>query len=91
MNTGKITTKKRERQFIGEVISIAEKKTIHVLVLTADVHPKYKKHYTHKRKYPVHDEKGEAKVGDQVLFIECRPLSKTKRWRLVQVLKHKTV
>jgi len=50
------------------------------------LHPKYKKLYRVNKKYNVHDAKGQAKLGDLVEFIECRPLSKTKRWRLLGVL-----
>ena len=83
-----LNDKKNKRQFIGEVMSVAEKKTVHVLVSSLKMHSKYRKQYTERKKYAVHDEKGEAKVGDEVLFIECRPLSKTKRWRLFRVLRH---
>lgn len=75
------------RQFEGEVMSAKENKTVHVRVLTTKMHPKYRKQYVTTKKYAVHDEKGEAHAGDTVLFQECRPLSKTKRWRIVQVLK----
>lgn len=74
------------RQFSGEVVSVKGNKTIHVLVKTKVTHPKYHKQYAVSRKYPVHDEKGAAKAGDLVIFRECRPLSKTKRWRLVKML-----
>ena len=75
------------RQFVGEVLSAKGNKTVQVLVKTKVIHPKYNKQYSVSRKYPVHDEHGEAKFGDLVLFQECRPLSKTKRWRLIKVQK----
>ncbi len=75
------------RQFTGEVVSNSENKTIHVLVKTRVTHPKYHKQYAVSRKYAVADEKGLAKIGELVIFQECRPLSKTKRWRLVKILK----
>ncbi|OGH60203.1 MAG: 30S ribosomal protein S17 [Candidatus Magasanikbacteria bacterium RIFCSPHIGHO2_01_FULL_33_34] len=75
------------RQFEGEVVSVAEHKTIHVSVKTKKMHPKYKKQYTTSKKYAVHDEKNIAQVGDVVSFLECRPISKTKKWRLVKVIK----
>ncbi len=81
------TTSKHIRGFIGIVVSAAMDKTIVVKVDTMKMHPKYHKAYRVTKKYHVHDEKKEAKVGDQVEFLECRPLSKTKRWRLVSVLK----
>ena len=74
-----------KRQFEGEVVSVKANKTIQVLVKTTKVHPKYQKQYVTSRKYPVHDEKGSAKLGDKVTFVECRPISKTKRWRLSEV------
>ena len=73
------------RQFEGEVVSERENKTIHVRVLTNKMHPKYRKQYQTVKKYAVHDEKNEARVGDAVLFQECRPLSKTKKWRLIKI------
>lgn len=75
------------RKFIGEVVSAAMKKTIVVRIDAMKLHEKYNKSYKVSQKYSVHDEKGDAKVGDTVSFVECRPLSKTKRWRLVEVLK----
>lgn len=75
-----------KRQFTGEVVSAGAAKTVHVLVRTIKLDAKYRKQYTTTKKYPVHDEKGTAKVGDTILFEECRPLSKTKRWRLLKVV-----
>jgi len=49
-------------------------------------HPKYKKYIKRYTKYKAHDEKNECRVGDKVLIIETRPLSKTKRWRVMQIL-----
>jgi len=77
----------KARQFAGEVISIHEQKTARVLVKSPKIHPKYRKTYFVSKKFAVHDEQGLAGVGDQVSFVECRPLSKTKKWRLVKVLK----
>ena len=77
----------KHHQFKGRVVSETENKTIHVLVVSIKMHPKYKKQYTTNKKYAVHDEKNEAHVGDLVSFIECRPLSKTKKWRSVSILK----
>lgn len=75
------------RRFEGEVVSIKESKTIHVLIKTTKAHPKYKKQYVVGKKYAVHDEKEEAKVGDRVVFEECRPYSRTKKWRLIEIKK----
>ena len=77
------------RQFDGVVVSAIENKTIHVLVKSIKVNEKYQKQYTTSKKYAVHDDKNTAKKGDEVLFEECRPLSKTKRWRLVSINKNR--
>jgi len=74
------------RQFEGVVSSVAEDKTIHVVVKTVKMHQKYRKQYSTSKKYAVHDEKNQAETGDQVFFEECRPISKTKRWRLIKVV-----
>lgn len=75
------------RRFEGEVVKISGEKTVSVLVKTRKMHSKYQKQYTESKKYAVHDEKNAAAVGDAVVFEECRPLSKNKRWRLVSVVK----
>lgn len=75
------------RQFEGVVVSATENKTIHVLVKSIKIHPKYNKQYIISKKYAVHDEQNDAKVNNTVLFEECRPLSKTKKWRLIKVIK----
>lgn len=78
---------KKIRKFIGIVVSDKADKTIAVKVDRRKLHPKYKKYYRVTTKYQVHDEKGLAKEGDKVVFVESRPMSKTKRWRLLEVLK----
>ena len=73
---------------VGLVISDKMEKTI-VVEYTARVpHPKFKKIIKRTKKFDAHDEKGEATLGDKVRIIECRPISKSKRWRLVEVLAH---
>lgn len=67
----------------GQVVSAKMAKTIVVAVARTKLHPKYQKHYKTSRHYKVHDEKGQRKVGDKVSFIECRPLSKDKKWRVL--------
>ncbi len=74
------------KERVGEVISNKMAKTIIVRVGRRFAHPKYKKVMTGYKKFYAHDEKSEAKVGDRVCIEETRPLSKTKRWRLVQVV-----
>ena len=76
--------KRKER--VGEVISNKMAKTIIVRVERRFPHPRYKKVVTGYTKLYAHDEKGEAKVGDRVRLEETRPLSKTKRWRLVEIV-----
>jgi len=77
------TKKKNYRTFNGEVVSTGMNKTITVIVHDMKLNQKYQKKYRVSRKYHVHDETGTTKVGDKVTFVECRPMSKTKRWRLV--------
>ena len=74
------------KERVGEVISNKMAKTIIVRVERRFPHPRYKKVVTGYSKFYAHDEKGEAKVGDRVLIRETRPLSKTKNWRLVEVV-----
>jgi small subunit ribosomal protein S17 len=71
------------RKFQGTVVSDAMDKTIVVLVDRRVMHPKYKKQYTVSKKFKVHDEQNAHKVGDKVTFVECRPMSKDKRWRVI--------
>lgn len=79
-------TRKHRKERTGEVISDKMEKTIVVRVERRLQHPRFKKVVTSYKKFYAHDEKREAKVGDLVLIAETRPLSKTKSWRLVQVL-----
>ena len=76
--------RRQERQ--GKVVSDAMEKTIVVEVSVVKAHPKYKKVVRRSVKFHAHDERSEAKVGDLVKIVETRPLSRTKRWRLVEVL-----
>jgi small subunit ribosomal protein S17 len=73
---------------VGEVISDKMDKTIIVKTINRVPHAKFGKIVKQVSKFHVHDEKNEAKIGDQVSIAETRPLSKLKRWRLVEVLKH---
>ena len=80
----KARSNRKER--VGEVISSQMTKTIVVRVQRRFPHPVFKKVVTQFNKFYAHDEKNEAKVGDRVRIQECRPLSKTRRWRLVEVV-----
>ncbi|RLA80031.1 MAG: 30S ribosomal protein S17 [Deltaproteobacteria bacterium] len=71
---------------VGVVISDKMDKTVVVRVERLVQHPKYKKVVRRFAKYKAHDERNECKVGDKVLIIETRPLSKTKRWRVMKIL-----
>lgn len=79
---------RKERE--GEVISNKMAKTIVVRVERRFPHPRFKKVVTGYKKLYAHDEKNEAKVGDRVRIEETRPLSKSKRWRLVTVVERST-
>ena len=70
----------------GKVISHKMNKTAVVQVQRVSRHPVYKKEVIVLKKYAAHDEKNEAKPGDVVKIMETRPLSKTKRWRLVEII-----
>lgn len=71
------------RTFKGMVTSDKMNKTIVVAVESTKIHPKYKKRYISTSRYKVHDEKNQFHEGDKVTFVECRPLSKDKRWRVL--------
>jgi small subunit ribosomal protein S17 len=75
---------------VGEVLPSKMTKTIVVRVERRFPHPTYKKVVTAYKKLYAHDEKSEAKPGDRVRIAECRPISKTKRWRLVEVVERNT-
>jgi len=77
----------KRKEFIGQVISDKMKKTIIVRVTRLSKHPKYGKIIKRYNKFKVHDEANAAKVGDTVRIEETRPLSKEKRFRLVEVIK----
>ena len=77
------TQSKKKRIFRGEVVRTKMDKTAVVKVDRIRVHPKYGKRITVSKLFKVHDPANSAKVGEQVTFVETRPLSKDKRWRLV--------
>ena len=78
------------KERVGEVISAKMAKTIVVRVQRRFPHPRFKKVITAFNKFYAHDEKSEAKPGDRVRIEETRPLSKTKRWRLIEVVERNT-
>ena len=78
------TTKRKTLQ--GTVVSSKMDKTVVVQVERRYMHPKFKKVVKSNRKYSAHDENNECKPGDVISIRETRPLSKTKRWRMLEVL-----
>jgi len=88
--TDKATIESKKRELMGEVISDKMDKTIVVEVARRVCHPRYQKVMMLYKKFYAHDEKSEAGVGDKVRIVESRPLSKLKRWRLVQVVEKAT-
>ncbi len=76
----------RKQELIGEVVSSKNDKTITVLVDTYKKHPLYGKRVKSSKKYAAHDENNKAKVGDKVRIIETRPISKTKKFKLVEIV-----
>ena len=74
------------KTFVGVVSSDKADKTIVIAVHTRKTHPIYKKQYSVTKKFIAHDEKNEAKMGDKVQVIECRPLSARKRYTLNSIL-----
>ena len=75
-----------KRTLTGRVVSDKMKKTVTVLVERRVKHPLYGKIMTSSRKYHAHDEKSEYREGDLVTIEECRPLAKTKAWRVVNLV-----
>ena len=76
---------------VGQVVSAAMQKTIVVEVSRRVPHPLYKRIIGKRKKFYAHDEEGSAKKGDIVRIIECRPLSKLKRWQLQEILRRSTL
>ena len=72
------------RVLTGTVVSDKTDKTVTVLVERRVLHPVYKKIVKQSKKYAAHDEQNEARAGDTVSIMECRPISKTKSWVLVK-------
>ncbi len=77
---------KSVRTMVGRVVSDKMQKTVTVLIERRVKHPMYDKIIARSRKYHAHDESGEAKLGDLVEIQECRPIAKTKSWRVARLL-----
>jgi len=74
------------KEYTGKVVSTKENKTIKVLITTYRKHPLYGKRVEHSKKFTAHDVTNDAKMGDIVTIMETRPLSKTKKFRLVAIV-----
>lgn len=77
------------KERVGEVVSDKMEKTIVVAIENRDKHPKYGKIVVRTKKYKVHDEENKCKIGDRVRIRETRPLSRTKRWTVAEILETK--
>lgn len=77
------TDRGRRKLMTGRVVSDSMQKTVVVTIERLVKHPEYGKYVRRRNRFKVHDEKDECKVGDVIRFMETRPLSKDKRWRLV--------
>ena len=86
MENEKVINKSGKREFVGVVVSDKMDKTVVVEVRTKKLHKLYKKYVSTSKMYKAHDEENTANMGDTVRIIECRPISKEKTWRLVEVL-----
>ena len=84
--TKNVQARGNRKERVGEVVSNKMAKTIVVRVERRFPHPQFKKIVTAYKKFYAHDEKSEAKIGDTVRIEETRPLSKLKRWKLVEVV-----
>ena len=78
---------RKDKQVLqGVVVSDKMEKTIVVEIVMRKLHPLYKKYLTRSKKVKAHDETNDAKIGDTVRVMECRPLSRDKRWRLAEIV-----
>jgi small subunit ribosomal protein S17 len=85
--TKDLTTPGHKTEKVGPVVSTKMQKTIVVQISRRVPHPLYKRIVTKHKKFYAHDEEGTANVGDIVRIVECRPLSKLKRWKLEEVIR----
>jgi small subunit ribosomal protein S17 len=80
------TKRSGKKEFVGTVKSDKMDKTVVVAIETTTLHPLYKKYVKRVKKVKAHDETNDAKVGDRVRVIECRPISKEKCWKLAKII-----
>jgi small subunit ribosomal protein S17 len=76
----------KRKTLVGVVFSDKMDKTVGVMVNRLVLHPTYKKYIRKRKKVKAHDEKNECRIGDKVLLVETRPLSKEKRWRVKEIV-----
>ncbi|MDR0316124.1 MAG: 30S ribosomal protein S17 [Treponema sp.] len=81
-----VKSRSGKKEFVGYVKSDKMNKTIVVAIETLALHPMYKKYVKRTKKIKAHDETNDAKMGDRVRVIECRPISKEKCWKLAEIL-----
>lgn len=86
MSAEQVTHDSKRKEFVGKVVSDKMKKTIVVEVTRLVRHGQYSKTIRRKERFKAHDEKNEAHIGDTVTIHETRPMSKDKRWRLVEIV-----
>lgn len=84
-----VNSVKHRKQLGGIVVSDKMQKTAVVEVMRLKEHPKYKKRIRKSKKYKAHDENNEYKTGERVIIEECRPLSKEKKWRVIQKIENR--
>lgn len=86
MEKESMVERKRRKVRVGRVTSDKMDKTAVVVIERLVKHPQYKRYIRRRKKYAIHDEENQCHVGDIVRFMEQRPVSKTKRWRLVEIV-----
>ena len=82
---------RRIQELVGKVVSAKNDKTITVVVETYKKHPLYGKRVKHSKKYAAHDENNKAKVGDKVRIVATKPISKTKKFKLVEIVEEAVI
>jgi small subunit ribosomal protein S17 len=80
------TTKKTKKEFVGTVKSDKMEKTVVVTIGITALHPLYKKYVRRVKTVKAHNEGNDAKTGDKVRILECRPISKEKHWKVVEII-----
>jgi small subunit ribosomal protein S17 len=81
-----MSSTEHRRELVGEVVSDRMDKTVVVLVSTKKRHPLYGKYIRSSKRVKVHDAENQCRVGDNVRVVESRPLSREKRWRLLEIM-----